>query len=289
MKRRKYKRVTAAKERLPPEDALGTEYLFGRPQAPSALHLTSLREGGALGFTVTASLFGRCTMPSSLTAAEEDEMQAMRAMVVDETPGALSEALRRSPRLLDEKFKGQQTLLHWAVHNGRMAAVKALLALGADRGVLDVHDMTAQQLALAMGHIDLADVLRRPPLPALELTVSDFGPTHISLTWRNPIEVLRDDSFAPIAEYWIECSSKSDARSDLVCVKDDGASEGPLSYTFHDLPAAKSFFFRIWVSSPAGWSLPSPRLCFVTPGQVPSSPPQPELLKVTANGLLISW
>ena len=228
-------------------------------------------------------------MPSSLSVVEEEEIQALRALVVDEAVGTLSEALRRSPRLLNLKFRGQQTLLHWAVHNGRTVSVKALLALGADRGVLDANDMTAQQLALAMGHLEMSDVLRRPPLPVLELAVANFGPTHIALTWKNPMETLRDDSFAPIAAYWLEITSKQAESSELVRADDDSADSGTLSYVFHNLPAATSFFFRIWASSSAGWSLPSPKLCFVTPGQVPSPPPQPELLKVTANGLLISW
>lgn len=228
-------------------------------------------------------------MPSALSSADDEEMQSLRGWVVEEDERRLREALLRSPGLLDRRNRGQQTLLHWAVHNGSMGSVKTLLALGADRSVLDAHAMTARELALAMGLAELAGVLRRPPLPVLELAVSSFGPTSISLQWKDPIEPLRDDSFAPITEYCLECTCKEDPTAITIRITREESGDGALSYTFSNLSPAKSFFLRIWSSSPAGWSLPSPRLCFVTPGQAPSPPPQAELLKVTANGLLISW
>jgi ankyrin repeat protein len=76
--------------------------------------------------------------------------------------GRLKTVLKEDPSLIAKRdFLYRRTALHWAARNGHLAAAEFLLAQGAPVDVRDKARKTPLDHALAGGHSDVADLLRR--------------------------------------------------------------------------------------------------------------------------------
>lgn len=76
--------------------------------------------------------------------------------------GRLALLVKEDPALVASRdYLYRRTPLHWAANGGHRAAAEFLLAHGAEVGLRDKAGDTSVDRARAMGHLDLADLLRR--------------------------------------------------------------------------------------------------------------------------------
>ena len=76
--------------------------------------------------------------------------------------GRLKQVLKEDPGLIDKPdYLYRRTALHWAAHNGHVAAAQLLLDRGARVDAQDKTRKTPLDHAVAQGHADVAELLRR--------------------------------------------------------------------------------------------------------------------------------
>jgi len=143
---------TAAAEALLAHGALANAHSKGAAEAWTPWH-----EANKAGHTDLAQLLRRHGGKDRARGPIDIHRAAANGYI-----GRVEALLDADPALLSARdFLRRRTALHWAADRGDLPVAQLLLGRGADRAVTDKEGRTALDLALAHGHAEMAEALRR--------------------------------------------------------------------------------------------------------------------------------
>ena len=176
-----------------------------------------------------------------------------------------------------------RTPLHYAAASGRSNIIRLLLDGGADRTLVDYKGLLPYQIADEHGYYEAKELLKMVPPEIHRISIINTTCSEISLQWFPP--ALQEHLHSNIVEYGV--------LHEPINTKRDGSSkfyrtnEG--SITISNLNAATGHAFSVMSRSIAGWSKQSSKVVHFTLPTRPDAPVGVELLRVSVNGIFITW
>ena len=176
-----------------------------------------------------------------------------------------------------------RTPLHYAAASGRSNIIRLLLDGGADRTLVDYKGQLAYQIADEHGYYEAKELLKMVPPEIHRITISSTTCNEISLRWHAPS--LQEHLHSKIIEFGI--------LHEPIDTKRDGSSQfhrvSESMITIPNLNPATGHAFSIMSRSIAGWSKQSSKVIHFTSPTRPDPSVGVELLRVSINGIFITW
>jgi hypothetical protein len=175
-----------------------------------------------------------------------------------------------------------RTALHFAAQSGRCAIASLLLEKGADRSLADFSGSLPCEIADDQGHAECREILKQIPPEIQYAQVTHCTDKTITIQWVPPVIIphlhAKVDEFLvihePVDKKYGAGESYSTTQSYL---------------TVENLAPSTGHGFVVMSHSVSGWSQPSGKLIHFTLPAAPSAPSIVEMIKVTKNGILITW
>lgn len=176
-----------------------------------------------------------------------------------------------------------RTPLHFAAASGRTTIISILLEAGADRTIVDFQGLLPYQVADQYGYAEARELLKFVAPEIHHVAVVATTPFEITLTWMPP--KLQEDIHSRIVEYGVmhePVDFKRHGGGKMIIVPSN-------RIRVTDLDPATGHGFSVLSRSIAGWSKSSSKLIHFTLSYIPSTPAAVELMRVSINGLFITW
>ena len=177
-----------------------------------------------------------------------------------------------------------QTPLHFAGQSGRSNIARLLLDAGADRTITSFIGLLPYEVAQAQGHHECAEILKFPPPEVQYVSFTNFTTRTISFRWDPP--VLDPLINSRVTEFVVEWSPVGNS---LVVGHGGKFHVRGTSFTLRHLRPATGHGFVVYSNSLAGVSKPSAKVIQFSKPSPPDRPPAVEMLRVTINGVFLSW
>jgi hypothetical protein len=175
-----------------------------------------------------------------------------------------------------------RTALHFAAQSGRCEIAILLLEKGADRSLADFTGSLPCEIADDQGHAECREILKQIPPEIQYAQVTHCTDKSITIQWVPPVIIphlhAKVDEFLVIHE---PVDKKSGAG--------ESYSTKQVYLTVEGLSPSTGHGFVVMSHSVSGWSQPSGKLIHFTLPAAPSAPSIVEMIKVTKNGILITW
>lgn len=185
-----------------------------------------------------------------------------------------------SPNVRDARHG--RTALHFAAQSGRCEIASLLLEKGADRSLADFTGSLPCEIADDQGHAECREILKQIPPEIQYAQVTHCTDKSITIQWVPPVIVphlhAKVDEFLVIHE---PVDKKNGAGQSY--------STTQVYLTVEGLSPSTGHGFVVMSHSVSGWSQPSGKLIHFTLPAAPSAPSIVEMVKVTKNGILITW
>ena len=179
--------------------------------------------------------------------------------------------------------KHGMTALHYAAQSGREEVCQALLDSGADRTMVTYEGKQAFEIARYQGHKYCADLLKHVPPEITQVELITRSTTSISIEWEIP---RIDLSYMAPVTYYSVMHEPTDSKR---CGYGNQYRCEENKFSIDNLPPATGHSFKIISHSISGMSPASAKVIHFTLPDVPVAPNPIELLKISKNGLFLSW
>lgn len=185
-----------------------------------------------------------------------------------------------SPNVRDARHG--RTALHFAAQSGRCEIAILLLEKGADRSLADFTGSLPCEIADDQGHAECREILKQIPPEIQYAQVTHCTDKSITIQWVPP--VIMPHLHAKVDEFLV-IHEPVDKRYGA----GQSYSTKQVYLTVEGLSPSTGHGFVVMSHSVSGWSQPSGKLIHFTLPAAPSAPSIVEMIKVTKNGILITW